>query len=81
MTSEQKEILERILSALNIELEDFLLVGNMREYSNAMKKFEAVMSNYQENLIQLNNRIYDVEAKIMAMQQEDINEVLRQDEV
>ena len=63
MTSEQKEMLEEILKALNIDIEDFLLVGNMRTYDETMRAFENKLNEFQLNLIQLNNRIAELEQK------------------
>lgn len=76
MTSEQKDILEAILQALNIDLENFLLVGNMKEYDEAITKFEERLNRYELNLIQLNNRIAELEKEKQEKNQQDLLEAL-----
>lgn len=76
MTSEQKEMLEEILKALNINIEDFLLVGNMRAYDAAITNFEERLNGYAENLIQLNNRIAELEKENQEKNQEELLEAL-----
>lgn len=65
MTSEQKEMLEEILKALDIDIEAFLLVGNMKEYDNKIKACLFEIEHFKDNLIQLNNRIADIETKLI----------------
>ena len=80
MTTEQKEMLEKILEALNINIEDFLLVGNMRAYDEQIKKSEQMLAEYQKNLIQLNNRIAELEEKLAQKEAEDLYGVIGQNE-
>lgn len=80
MTTEQKDMLQEILKALDIDLEDFLLVGNMREYDAAVKRAEAKVAEYQHNLIQLNNRIAAVEDRVQQMEADSLLGVMNQNE-
>lgn len=80
MTTEQKAMLEEILKALHIDLDDFLLVSNMRNYDESIKNCEKMVSKFHENLIQLNNRIADVENKVTQIEADSVLGVLRQDE-
>lgn len=80
MTTEQKAMLEEILKALQINLDDFLLVSNMREIVETVNKNERVTASFQENLIQLNNRIADLESKYQQQEAESVLGVLGQHE-
>ena len=80
MTTEQKEMLEKILEALNIDIEDFLLVGNMRAYDEQIKKSEERLNGYEMNLIQLNNRIAELEQKLAQKEAEELYGVIDQNE-
>ncbi len=87
LTTEQANVLEQILEALQIPLEDFLLVGKLRSklksLDEAIEKVDKsleVIASFQENLIQLNNRISEVERSIRDMEMNDVMGVLRQDE-
>ena len=80
MTSEQKEMLQNILKAVDIDFEDFLLIGNMREYDTVVKRVEAKIAEYQTNLIQLNNRINAVEERLQQMEADNLLGVMNQNE-
>ncbi len=80
MTSEQKEMLQNILKAVDIDFEDFLLIGNMREYDTVVKRVEAKIAEYQTNLIQLNNRINAVEERLQQMEADSLLGVMNQNE-
>lgn len=80
MTSEQKEMLEQILKALDINLESFLLVADLPETKKQIENINTALINYENNLIQLNNRIADVEQKLIEQEQNALLGVLAQNE-
>ena len=80
MTTEQKEMLEEILKALEIDLDDFLLVSNMKEIVETINRNEKVVASFQENLIQLNNRLADLESRYQQQEAENVLGVLGQNE-
>lgn len=80
MTSEQKEMLEQILKALDINLESFLLVADLPETKKQIDNINTALMNYENNLIQLNNRIADVEQKLIEAEQNALLGVLAQNE-
>ena len=80
MTTEQKEMLEEILKALEIDLDDFLLVSNMKEIVETINRNEKVVASFQENLIQLNNRLADLESRKQQQEAENVLGVLGQNE-
>ena len=80
MTTEQKEMLEEILKALEIGLDDCLSVSNMNEIVETINRNEKVVASFQENLIQLNNRLADLESRYQQQEAENVLGVLGQNE-
>ena len=80
MTIEQKEMLEEILKALDIDLGSFLLIADLPSIKAENDAVKTEMMNFKNNLIQLNNRIADVEQKLIEQEQNALLGVLAQNE-
>lgn len=72
MTTEEKEMLEKILKSLGIELADFLEIRSVKKYKRQTnkrikaleeenEKLKAQQKEFLKNLIQLNNRLSTLE--------------------
>lgn len=71
---EEANLLENLLKALKIDLKDFLEIRKVKDYKKAMNKkikelegrceaLEKELTNQRTNIIQLNNRLSNLEMK------------------
>lgn len=71
---EEASLLENLLKALKIDLKDFLEIRKVKDYKKAMNKkikelegrcetLEKELTNQRTNIIQLNNRLSNLEMK------------------
>ena len=67
LTTKQKKVLEEILSALDISLDDFLKITNIKDYEEKLKSYEQELLNQRENNIALNNRIAVLEQEVQKL--------------
>lgn len=67
LTTKQKKVLEEILSALDIPLDDFLKITNIKDYEIKLKDYEQELLNQRENNIALNNRLAVLEQEVQKL--------------
>lgn len=67
LTTKQKKVLEEILSALDISLDDFLKITNIKDYEEKLKDYEQELLNQRENNITLNNRLAVLEQEVQKL--------------
>lgn len=67
LTTKQKKVLVGILNALDISLEDFLKITNIKDYEEKLKSYEQELLNQRENIIALNNRLASCENEVQDL--------------